>query len=193
LDVDRTLVVPSEQKPAPRAFSDETDVGRGTDAEFTHFNTLCLALGLDLLELGFKQSEIVSFFRHTRMHFDEAFAAIAKSKPVIDQLVFPVKGSKLPTRDVGGKPYADYRQYVVINRIELTETFERHHSERRVKDRAMLFVPRFYCGIKELAKAIDEQPNELRRFIVIELTALFVRLKWTLDAAEPVARGRRPG
>ena len=60
LDLDRqeTALNSSTRSSARYAFLDTTPEGRGTDVSFTPFNVFCLALGLDLLDVGLKQSEI---------------------------------------------------------------------------------------------------------------------------------------
>jgi hypothetical protein len=67
LDVDRTLI----EAPRPRgssafAFSSAPPGGRGENAAFSKSDALILWLALELLELGFKQQEVVQQLRRAR-------------------------------------------------------------------------------------------------------------------------------
>src|SRR5436309_2059843 len=62
LETDRHDKVPASQHhrpPARYAFSSAQSEGQGVDAAFTPFDVFTLALALELVDLGFKPSEIV--------------------------------------------------------------------------------------------------------------------------------------
>lgn len=65
LDIDRAE--PADERPfAPYAFSDAAPDGKGGEAAFQPLDALMLWLGLDLLEMGFKQQEVVTLLRSAR-------------------------------------------------------------------------------------------------------------------------------
>ncbi len=63
LDRGEDLGAKTETPHARFAFADVAPEGKGTDVDFRPFNAFCLALALDLLDTGFKQSEIVFLLR----------------------------------------------------------------------------------------------------------------------------------
>src|SRR5438067_10203214 len=84
LETDRHDKVPTgrDYKPfAACAFSSAESEGQGVDAAFTPFDAFCLALALDLVDLGFKPSEIVFLLRHLRPELEGQFDTISQEPP----------------------------------------------------------------------------------------------------------------
>lgn len=50
----------------PAAFSDDRPEGRGDHGWFSAFDTVCLAIGLELIRLGFKRKDVVLLLRELR-------------------------------------------------------------------------------------------------------------------------------
>src|SRR3977135_1118521 len=71
----------SRRPPLPFALSATQTRGKGADADFTAFDAFCLAVGLDLLRAGFKQSEVLLLLGHLRPRLQECFPLILKSPP----------------------------------------------------------------------------------------------------------------
>lgn len=65
LEIDRSEPA-AERFFSPYAFSDDAPGGRGDEAAFQEIDALMLWLGLDLLEMGFKQQEVVKLLRLAR-------------------------------------------------------------------------------------------------------------------------------
>lgn len=65
LEIDRSGPA-DERFFSPYAFSDVAPGGRGDEAAFHEIDVLMLWLGLDLLEMGFKQQEVVRLLRSAR-------------------------------------------------------------------------------------------------------------------------------
>ncbi|MET0183651.1 MAG: hypothetical protein ABW199_12280, partial [Caulobacterales bacterium] len=74
LDLDHVLPRGRARADKGFAFSSARPAGLGTDAAFTRLDTLCLAIGLDLLDLGFKQMEIVELVRALRAALADALS-----------------------------------------------------------------------------------------------------------------------
>ena len=68
LEIDRAEPV---SRGSAYAFSERPAGGKGSDSVFTEFNCVCLAIGLDMLDIGFKQREIVLFLRMHRQIIEE--------------------------------------------------------------------------------------------------------------------------
>ncbi len=68
--------------PKTPAFSAaQTHWGKGTVATFSLFDAFCLALALDLLDMGFKQSEVVFLIGHIRPDLNDVFEKIQRKLP----------------------------------------------------------------------------------------------------------------
>ena len=80
LETDRHDKVPAGQhrSPVPYAFSSGEPEGQGVDAAFTSFDAFCLALALDLVDFGFKPSEIVFLLRYLRPVLEGTFQTILR-------------------------------------------------------------------------------------------------------------------
>lgn len=65
LDIDRAGAS-DERYFAPYAFSEDAPGGKGDEAAFLAIDALMLWLGLELLEMGFKQQEVVKLLRSAR-------------------------------------------------------------------------------------------------------------------------------
>jgi hypothetical protein len=167
LDLDREL---TQQAPAGtgRAFTDHAGLGQGVDAAYTPLNAFCLALGLELLEAGFKQSEVVTWVRLTRPW-------LAREYPRI--LAGPA-GAAVPRTQLALPGRSD-RCYMVVSRIlaldELPEVEEAvaGAGSRRTP---VTFAPKFFHGPEDLAAALARSPSNVRRWLIIECRMLAVRL-----------------
>lgn len=65
LEIDRGVDLP-EAEAADYAFSEDAPGGKGHEAVFSRFDMLMLWLGLELVEMGFKQQEVVEQLRFAR-------------------------------------------------------------------------------------------------------------------------------
>ncbi|MEQ8694542.1 MAG: hypothetical protein RIC85_04375 [Gammaproteobacteria bacterium] len=69
--------------PSEFAFHAAAPPGRGQEVHFTLLDAFCLAIGLDLLDVGFKQSEVVFLLRHLRKDQADKLLAIRSDPPVL--------------------------------------------------------------------------------------------------------------
>ena len=72
LDSDRDFWAP-ERPRLERVRRSVPGEGRGIEAAFAPFDVFCLAVALDLLDVGFKQGEIVVVMRHLRPRLERWF------------------------------------------------------------------------------------------------------------------------
>ena len=64
--------------PSEFAFHAAAPPGRGQEVHFTLLDAFCLAIGLDLLDVGFKQSEVVFLLRHLDQGDKRLFMVLRK-------------------------------------------------------------------------------------------------------------------
>jgi hypothetical protein len=189
LDIDRAGPMPgSDRSAAKLAFGETAPEGSGTEAAFSAFDVFCLALGLELLDMGFKQAEIVFLIRHTRTELRDAFDRIVADYPPADRQRHlarhfpncPVTETKTGARLV------DAGVYLLVNKLELTELMP-------VKLKGPVIAPPRFCfGRAELAEALGDLGTTQRKVLVVEIGVPARLAPYWLAKAPEVKRGR-PG
>ncbi len=167
LDLDRTLS--TGPKRTPRAFTEHEGLRQGVDAAYTPFNAFCLALGLELLEAGFKQSEVVLWLRLVRPALETEHTRILGAARSKSHLKEPGKHERL---------------YMTVERIlQASDLPDLKAAGARGNERVAI-APKLHAGSEALALALARSPSTLRRWLVIEYHVLAVRL-WNnfVDAA----------
>lgn len=198
------------------AFVMPAEGGSGVEARYTPFDVFCLALALDLLDVGFKQGEIVYLMRHLRETLDDWFPDLVKRPSLIDRQRHLAKlHPNLPTMERGGgrAPLADARVFLLLNRIELTEVFpqppndaeaasrdcdnRQGKAQRKGKARAlapgpaMFLEPEVCEGVAALSRRLDTlMPLHRRTVITLEITAIAQAIALFLEQAPIFPRGR---
>lgn len=168
LDLDRSLASKATRG-SPRAFTDHTGLKQGVDASYTHFNAFSLALGLELLEAGFKQSEVVLWLRLTRPWIEAEYAQILRGhirENFPDDAPIPL-------------PNPRQRYYMSVEHLITPEDLPELKLPRKStkgKNTPMAIVPKYFEGTDQLATAIGRAPSDVRRWLIIECRTLAVRL-----------------
>ncbi len=195
LDLDRDLDVSvfGAKPSCAFAFVEPSEGGSGTEAHYAAFDAFCLALALDLLDVGFKQGEIVYLMRHLRESLEDWFPDLLRRPSLIDrQRNLAKMHPKLPRLErAGGKaPLADARVFVILNRIEMTEVLAL--AQPRGKAGQPVFLQPAFCeGIAELQTRLDTlMPLHRRTVITLEITAVAQAVHTFLEAAPIIPRGR---
>jgi hypothetical protein len=195
LDLDRDIDVSAfgAEPPCAFAFVEPSEGGSGTEAQYAAFDALCLALALDLLDVGFKQGEIVYLMRHLRESLEEWFPDLLSRPSLIDrQRHLAQMYPKLPRLErAGGKTaLADARVFLILNRIEMTEVLAPGRPPSQANP-AVFLEPVFCEGIAELQSRLDRlMPRHRRTVITLEITAIAQAVSTFLEAAPIVPRGR---
>jgi hypothetical protein len=195
LDLDRSLDVSSFGAPPASdfAFVALTEGGSGIEAQYTPFDVFCLALALDLLDVGFKQGEIVYLMRHLRELLEEWFAKLIARPSLIDRQRHLAKlHPRLPVipHSSGKAPLADARVFLILNRIEMTELLPATKPQGKA-GQAVFLEPEICAGIGELQKRLDAlMPLHRRTVITLEITAVAQAVSVFLEEAPLVPRGR---
>jgi hypothetical protein len=187
LDLDR-----AEYSGTGFAFSNTSTSGQGKDAAFSVFDAFCLAIAMDLLDAGFKQSEVVFFLSYTREDLAKQF------KHIMQRIPFPSSRSPVSPEDAPGYPtiqirnisVADRHVYMVTGKIELKDAFtnQTNQSQRAIP---AIRKPDFYNGGEALKHAMFMNPTHHRKIFLVELYDIATRITDELNAAPKIRRGRR--
>lgn len=173
------------------AFSAGGPAGRGVDLPFTAFDTFMLALGLDLLELGFKQSEIVFLLKHIRGDLAPEFEWIMDDPPPLRQRARPKDHPTRPSyKSPKGIEIADFRVYVLIQRVEIKEAYPMLATKGPIRQPIFL-TPTLCRGVDELRAEMLKSNIGYRNYVVLELSETARLVSDFLDKAP--ARRRGPG
>ena len=90
LEIDRKKeIFESKVAHACHAFCESLPDGKGTDISYTAFDAFCLGFALDMLDIGFKQAEIVYVLRHARASMKVVYRLIMASPPAPPQEIAP--------------------------------------------------------------------------------------------------------
>ena len=193
LDLDRAQgkMVPSRRSLKMFAFVDGLPGVRGTDVGFTAFHVVCLAIGLDLLDIGFKQSEIVFLLQHLRPVLKTHFTCIQKSPPVPRQVLTACDRPGCPTYTERGIECADCRVFMIIHKVEVTEVFPAPIRGKTPGEESFMFHPTFCYGIEALHKVLHQMPYPYRKAVVVEIADTVALITEFLQKAPLVKRGQR--
>ena len=191
LDLDRDLDAHGLEVPPPCEFAFVAQGGSGVEAQYAAFDAFCLAIALDLLDVGFKQGEIVLLMRYVRDTLADWFDDLLKRPSLIDRQVHLAKHyPKLPALERGGgrAPIADARVFLILNRVEMTELMPAIDSK---SGQAMFGEPEVCEGVARLHQRLDSlMPRHRRTVITTEIAATAQAVASFLDAAPLVPRGR---
>lgn len=181
LDLDR-----GEEAKPPFAFMATAPRGRGADTAFTDFDAFCLALGIELLDAGFKQSEIVFLLKHVRPRLSKEYTEIMDSPRISPRGVALSKDfPTLPPYQRGLDKVADYRRFMLIVKVE-KEAFP---TLKKTKD--PLFLEPVFCkGLSAMTDNLFERGGDLRKLLIVELSTPATLVKENLDRALEAKRGR---
>jgi hypothetical protein len=191
LDIDRDLDLTGVEAPpkAEYAFAAPPAV-EGAEAEYRAVDAFCLAIALDLLDSGFKQSEIVFLMRYLRPELERRFPALLESPSLINRQRYRAEAyPDLPSYEHRGRRYADRRLFVVLQKVELTEVSPA--SARGRPTGPVILEPIFCEGTAVLSTALHEtMPNRRRVVTVLELAATAQAVQAWLAVAPVIRRGR---
>ena len=163
---------------------------RGGDVNFAPFDAFCLAVALELLDAGFKQSEVVFLMRHVRIELERRFERILEGPNLnARRRSLAAKYPNLPAEKREGKAYADGRIFLLIKKFEITEALT---SPKLAGHTDPLFLEPVFChGIEDLAGTLSEAMPDHRRVVtVVELAATAQAVCAFLEQAPHIQRGR---
>lgn len=173
------------------AFVDREPQGQGRDVAFTSFNAFCLGLGLELLDAGFKQSEIVFVMSYIRPQLEEQYEIIRKSPPSISrQEIRHGERPDAPVLEKNGVSFADCTVFMVLRRLELTEIFSQLTGKAAKEP---IFTPPEFCrGVEALRVLLtQDMPLHYRKAMVVEIAYSATFIQDALDRTGPASKGRK--
>ena len=194
LDIDRELDLSDVEVPpeADYAFVARPSSGSG-EAEYTAADAFCLAIALDLLDAGFKQSEVVFLMRYLRPELERRFRTLLKRPSLIDRQHHRAEDYPgVPSYEERGRRYADGRVFVLVQKLELTEIRPGLAGKKHV---GPIFSAPVYCeGVEALGRKLhDTMPLHRRTVTILELAATAQTVQMWLDKAPLIRRGRPKG
>lgn len=190
LDIDRELDVEGP-KPSGPAFGVPPH-GKGIEAEYSAFDVFSLGLALDLLDIGFKQGEVVLVVRHLRADLEHWFPHLISRPSLLDRQNHLAKlhPDLPPIERPGRAPLADARVFLILNRIEMTEALLLPGGYDRPHD-SVILTPEICVGVAGLENRVQAlMPLHRRSLIVVEVAALAQAVAAFLERAPIISRGR---
>jgi len=170
------------------AFFDHAPEGRGNEVSYSAFNAFSLAIGLDLLDAGYKQAEVVTLLQHIRSHLAIHFREIEANPPAPPELIAAKERPACPSYKQGGIDIADCRHFMVLQKVELTEVYRAESLEPEYQ--ATQHAPIFCLGIEQLRDELHSMGEGFRKALVLEIAEMAVVLLQHLAKAPLIRRGR---
>ena len=191
LELDRKLDLSDaeEQPKANYAFAPPQLAGSG-EVAYRAVDAFCLTIGLDLLDAGFKQAEVVFLMRYLRSELQKRFIGLLAPPSLLSRGRHRAKDyPKLPAYEHRGHKWADRRLFVILKKVELKEIIPAHLRKRH---RGPVILEPVFCeGVTALgAKMHDIMPNRRRAVTVLELAATAQAVQAYLADAPVIQRGR---
>nr|WP_281722864.1 hypothetical protein [Nitrosomonas nitrosa] len=188
IDIDRDTAKINKGATSSLAFNDGGGGGPGVDTYYTAFDAFCLALGLELLDAGFKQSEVVFLLQHERARLRREYGRMRDEGVGTNELLSPKDHPALPIHKYKDAHYADPRVFMVTAKVEMVEVFETFAKQRKNKAPVM-FEPIYCHGIAALSDTLSDLCESQRKAFVLELTQTAIGVTALLEKTEPTRRG----
>lgn len=180
-------------------FYDEPGVGTGGEDRFSSVHAFLMAVALDLLNIGLKQSEVIFFLKHTRPMLERAFDRIHRRPGAIA----PVMGSGRQLRfashypeveaiwiDPHKAPRADFTAWLVVRRFETREIHPGFEKQAKNKSIPFFMEPKFLFGLEAVKNEVFSHLNGYRHLVPIELADSALTIPQYLSKAPSIGRGR---
>ena len=191
LDIDRDFDFAKAEVPPVTDFAFVAPPSlEGGESQFSAFDAFCLAIALDLLDAGFKQSEVVFLMRYVRPEFEERFSSMLAGPLLFNrQRHFSKRYPDLPAYEEKGQKYADGRMFLIVKKVELTEINPKKLDGGAIGP--VFLEPEFCEGVTALGIVLSEtMPNHRRVVTVVELAATAQVVQFWLAKAPKIRRGR---
>ena len=184
--IKRLLELDRSHEDGPYAFSNAKPLGRGADVAFAPSDAFILALGMELLDSGYKQAEIVFLLRHIRPELKKAFSLIEKNPSPLRSIAAAEDYPELPSYQVNELEVADFRIFAIIEKIEIDEIY----IETKKTDIPLILKPLFCLGIKALQKELNTRGWSFRKAMIVELSTIGTQVAQYLGEIPATRRGK---
>jgi hypothetical protein len=155
-------------------FYDSIGGGTGTQELYSDFHVFNMAIALNMLSTGFKQSEIIFFLQHIQDALKENYGIIRSGDSIA-----PICGTNRNCIE-NAIPV-----FMLINRVEMQEMWPGSDTNGPI-----IMAPYFVKGTKDLQKEISTKPNLYTAFIIIEIADAALSLPDILESIPAAKRGR---
>ncbi|MEK6746147.1 MAG: hypothetical protein AABY33_03865 [Pseudomonadota bacterium] len=155
-------------------FFESAGEGTGTQESYSDFHVFMMGIALYMLNIGFKQSEIIFFLQHTQQDIKKRYNQIRSSGDVA-----PIWGANRSEIENA------VSHFMLINRVEMQETVPALSG-----DNPIIMCPVFVKGLEGLKKELHTYPNLYTAFTAIELADIALTLPALLSAIPAAGRGR---
>ena len=191
LDIDRNMDLSAAEEPplVEYAFA-EPSPNTGVETSYSLCDVFCLGVALDLLDSGFKQSEVVYLMRYLRIELENRVPELLEPPSIIDRqdkraAAYP----KLPSFKDGRKEVADRRVFLILKKVEVTEIVPEDYKKRA--SGPIILDPIFCHGLNALSqKLFDLMPENRRAVTILELASTAQSVNAWLAEAPEIRRGR---
>jgi hypothetical protein len=191
IELDKSTIPLKEEDGRRRAYLSNRPEGSGVDTPYEPIDVFCLAIGLELMNAGFKQGDVVFVCQHIRDQLERWFPRLLQRPSVIDrQLSLADKHPDLPAVvRAKGQRVVDARVFMIVSWIELDEVTL--VSGQRPPGVPLVLEPEFLEGVGAMSERLDAlMPLHRRTATVLEIAGL-AQAVWTyLKAAPELKRGR---
>jgi hypothetical protein len=183
------------------AFYDAPGEGVGSEDRFSTQHAFLMGIGLDLVNEGLKQSEVVFFLRERKATLTAAFNQIHERPGAIAPVSasnrqhqrFDEDGSAEPIwLDPMHPPLADWTAWMVVRRHETKEAYPGFEKRSKGRNIPFFMEPEFYFGLEEVKKQLFTHLSSFRHLILIEIADLALTLPHYLAEIPAIGRGRPP-
>ena len=189
LEIDRALDLDGEEVPpeASYAFAVPPEFG---ESAYQPIDAFCLAIALDLLDAGFKQTEVVFLMRYLRSELEDRYSGFLRPPSLNDrQWHRAIDHPDLPVWTDKRRSSADNRTFLIIQKIEITEIFP---LLAKHKGKMPIFQTFIFCeGLTALsARLHDLMPQRRRALSIVEVAATAQSIQYYFENAPRIRRGR---
>ncbi len=167
------------------AFFDTAPTGLGSETQYSSFNVFCMALGLDLLDSGYKQSEIVYLLQQIRPDLERQYQLVQRRPPVPSSHVLAEDRSAGPTYEHKGTTMADCSRFMLIRKVEMSELLPPSAGQEPV-----FMMSEFFPGRARLSRRLAKFGIDERLALIVEIAELAVVVARTLEETPARRRGR---
>lgn len=190
LDIDRSMAQ-SDTSEVAFAFSDGELPGKGTEQTYSAFDAFCVAVALDMLDSGFKQSEVVFIVKHVRSELRRWHQRIV-CRPMGPerQARQPDTTGAVPTVETNRGAQADWRVFMLIKRLDFARSEDLRRHADLPDDAPLITAPVFLKGVDALRDWLNKNMWPFRRGYVAEIAKAAWHTTALLEQAPEVRRGR---
>lgn len=190
LELDRNLDLSKMEAPPDCEFAFAPLPVDGTEIAYKPIDAFCLAIALDLLDAGYKQSEVVFIMQYLRRPLEKQMPQIHNEPSLLDRQRNRAEDYPgYPTTFSRNLEIADARVFLIIRKIEMVEIIP--ETDTKVSKHPTFLEPKFCRGVDGLTNKIDKMlPSSRRTATIIEIARTAQAVRASLDKAPVIRRGR---